>query len=271
VSQEDLTGDSVPVALPNRPNRLIVKNAELKLMVTDTDVAIDRATQIAADSGGYIISSRVRYDDWLGIKYKYASITIGVPVDQFESAMRRLRNLALQVVDESASGQDVTDEYVDLQSRLGNLEATRDRIRQFLDQATTVEESLEVNEQLSVIEEQIEQVQGRMNYLFDRSAYSTITVQIDPELPQPTPAPTPTPSPTPTPTPTPTPIPPWTPVDTVHAARNTLSSIVRVLVRFFTEVTVWLVVVVVPLLGPPVLAAWAVHRLIDRRRRRRAN
>jgi len=49
------------------------------------------------------------------------------------------------------SGQDVTDEYVDLQSRLGNLEATRDRIRTFLDQAQTVDEALRVNEQLAAV------------------------------------------------------------------------------------------------------------------------
>jgi hypothetical protein len=250
--------DSYAAAFPSRPNRLIVKNAELKLLVTDTDVAIDRTTQIAADTGGYIISSRVRYDEWMGKSYKYASITIGVPVDQFELAMRRLRALALQVVDETASGQDVTDEYVDLQSRLGNLEATRDRIRQFLDQAQTVEESLRVNDQLAAIEEQIEQVQGRMNYLFDRSAYSTITVQIDPELPQPTPAPTPTP------TPTPTPIPPWSPMQTVEHAGHTLGSILRVL----TEIAIWLAIVVVPLVAPPALLVWGVYRRFNRRDKR---
>jgi hypothetical protein len=246
---------------------MIVKNAELKLLVADTDVAIDRVAQVAADTGGYIISSRVRYDEWLGKSYKYASVTIGVPVDQFEMAMRRMRQLALQVVDESASGQDVTDEYVDLDSRLGNLIATRDRIRQFLDQATTVEESLRVNEQLAAIEEQIEQVQGRMNYLFDRAAYSTITVQLDPDLPQPTPAPTPTPTPIPTPTPTPT---PWTPVQTVQQAGNTLASIVRVLVRFFTEMIIWTVVVIVPLVGPPTLILWVAWRLLRRWHERQA-
>jgi hypothetical protein len=239
----------------SQPNRLIVKNAELRLLVTDTDVAIDRTTQIVADTGGYIISSRIRYNEWLGKNYKYASITLGVPVDQFELAMRRLRSLALRVEDETASGQDVTDEYVDLQSRLGNLKATRDRIREFLDQAHTVEESLKVNEQLSAIEGQIEQVQGRMNYLFDRAAYSTITVQIDPELPQPTP------SPTPTPTPTPTPIPPWTPTQTIGQASSTLGSILRAL----TEIAIWLLIVVAPLLAPPALIAWAVQRRIKRK------
>ena len=70
-------------------------------------------------------------------------------------------------------------EFVDLQSRLHNLTATRDRLRTFLEQAQTVTEALAVNSQLAEIEGQIEQVQGRMNYLTGRVAYSTITVSIE--------------------------------------------------------------------------------------------
>jgi len=266
---EGQSGDHTLTSFPSRPNRLIVKDAELELLVTDTEIAIDRTTQIAADCAGYIISSRVWYEEWLGENYKHASITLGVPVDQFERAMRRLRGLALRVVDETASGQDVTDEYVDLQSRLGNLEATRDRMREFLDQAQSIEESLRINEELAAIEEQIEEVQGRMNYLFDRSAYSTITIQIDPDLPQPTPAPTLTPSPTPTPTPTPTPVPPWTPSQTARQAGSTLRVILRVVTRLVTEIAIWLGIVVLPLLGPPVLFVWLLLRWINRRSRAR--
>ncbi len=234
----------------SRPNRLIVKNAELKLLVTDTDIAIDLALQVAADCGGYVVSSRVWYEQWQGEHYKYATITLGVPVDQFERAMRRLRGLALRVVDETAAGQDVTDEYVDLQSRLDNLIATRDRIREFLEQAQTVEESLRVNEELAAVEEQIEQVQGRMNYLFDRVTYSTITISLTPELPPITP------TPTPSPTPTPTPPPPWTPAETVEQAGRTLGAIVRVLI----EISIWMGIVVAPIVAPPGLIIWIIRR-----------
>jgi hypothetical protein len=246
-------GGHVLPDLPDRPDRLIVKDATLQLLVEDTDIAIDRATQVVGDTGGYIISSRVWYQDWRGENFKYATITIGVPVDQFERAMRRLRDLALQVVDESASGQDVTDEYVDLQSRLENLEATRDRIRQFLDQAENVEEALRVNQELAAVEAQIEQVQGRMNYLFDRAAYSTITINLEPDLP---------PAPIPTPTPTPAPPAPWSPSDTVQAAGRTLGSILRVAV----EMAIWLGIVVAPLVAPPLLLVWGGTRWLKKKR-----
>jgi hypothetical protein len=254
VADASLAGSHTLASLSYRPNRLIIKNADLKLLVADTDVAIDRTTQIAADYGGYIISSRAWYEQWYAQNYKHATITLAVPVDQFEQVMRRLRGLALRVMDETASGQDVTDEYVDLESRMDNLKATRDRIREFLAQAEDVDEALKVNEELSAVEEQIEQVQGRMNYLFDRAAYSTITVQIDPELPAV--------APTPTPTPTPTPGPPWQPMQTVEQAEDVLGSILRTL----AETAIWLGIVVVPLVGPPALCVWGVQRWNKRRR-----
>ncbi len=235
-------GASALPSVVSRPNRMIIKNAEMQTTVEDTDVALDLVTQVVGDTGGYIISSRVWFQDWLGESYKYASVTLGVPVDRFELAMRRLRGLALSVDDERAAGQDVTDEYVDLDSRLGNLEATRDRIREFLDQATTVEESLRVNEELAKVEAEIETVKGRMNYLGDRSAFSTITIQLNPALP---PAPTPEPTPSPTPTPAPE---PWSAAAVAADASKTLVSALQIL----AEVLIWFGIAVLPLALPVV-------------------
>src|SRR5574341_846500 len=186
------TGTSRPPAEPQEP--MIVKNGEIEIVVEDTGVAIERISQIAADGGGYVLSSQA----WSSGEDHSAAMVIAVQVDQFETAMRRIRDLAMDVVFESSSGQDVSTEYVDLQSRLRNLEATRDRILTFLERAETVEEALAINAELSEIEAQIEQVQGRMQYLAGRAAYSTITISIE-EFINATPTPTPTLTPTPTP------------------------------------------------------------------------
>ena len=243
-------GHTLPAAAV-RANRMIVKNADLQLTVEDTDVAIDRVTQVVGDVGGYIVSSRVWYQDWLDEAYKYASITVGIPVDQFEDTMRRLRALALTVDDERAGGQDVTDEYVDLESRLRNLKATRDRIREFLDQAQNVEEALRVNEELKAVEAEIEAVQGRMNYLFDRAAFSTITVQLSPALPDPPLAPTPTPTPSPE---------PWSTTRVARDAGQTFTAILRV----FAELAIWFSIVVLPFALPPVALLVGVRHWLKR-------
>jgi hypothetical protein len=240
------TGSTENVAVTTH---LIIKSAEMRLLVEDSDRAIDRVTQVVGDTGGYIISSRVwnqAYYD--GKNYKYATITIGVPVESFERALNRLRDLSIEVLDETASGEDVTDQYVDLQSQLVNLEATRERIKTFLDQAQNVDEALRINQQLSEIERQIEEIKGRINYLQDRSSYSTITITLEPELPVIEPTPTPQPS-------------PWTPNETAADAWKTLTKAYQNII----DILIWFLLVFVPIFGPPVLIIWVVLKLVFRK------
>ena len=262
-AQSDMPGTGVVVqtgadalTVAQTGNRMVIKNGEIRLLVEDADNAIDRALQVVGDVRGYIISSRSWYQTGPdGKNYKYATVTIGVPADQFETALRRFRAIALRVLDENASGQDVSDEYVDLQSQLVNLEATRDRIRKFLDDSQSVEESLRVNNELSKIEAEIEKVKGRMNYLSNRSAFSTITVTFEPDIPPLPPTPTRTPVPTATPK-------QWNPGETAQAATKSLTSIYQVLV----ELAIWIFIVIVPLLAPPALVAWGIFKLVTRKK-----
>jgi hypothetical protein len=236
-------------------DRMIIKNAEINLLVKNSEAALDGVTQLVSDVRGYIASSQTWYEEHGGVNYKYATLTIGIPADQFETSLRRLRNLAIRVLNETASGQDVTDQYVDLQSQLTNLEATRDRIKSFLDQAKTVDEALKINEQLSEIEGQIEEIKGRMNYLKDRSAFSTITVYITPDLPPATPTPSPTPRPTATPI-------PWKPGETAKESWDTLTVAYHGIIDFL----IWFGIVLVPILAPWIFLGWLAWRLLSRRK-----
>ncbi len=249
-----LPGDTAAELLPvaRRAERMIIKNAEMELLVSDTDVALDGVTLIASEYGGYIIASHT----WSEDEFKYASVRLGVPSDEFENVLRRLRGLALVVTSEVASGEDVTDQFVDIQSRLTNLQATRDRIREFLNEARTVEEALKVNEQLSEIEGRIEEAQGRLNYLKDRAAYSTIDVALSPQVP------TPTVTPTSTPTPTPTPV-PFVPGETVKGAFDLLGGITRGLIT----AVIWIVVGFGPFLLIAALVLWGAVRWRRSRRK----
>ena len=165
------------------PQRLIIKDGRLAVVVDDTETAVNAATNLTVELGGYIISQNI-HDDPQG--YRFATIRLAIPVIQFEVAMRDLRGLG-QVTNESSSGTDVTDEFVDLNSRMTNLQLTRDRLRSFLDQATNVSETLAVNEELKQVEEEIALIQGRINFLRDRSAFSTIDLTINPWIPTPIP------------------------------------------------------------------------------------
>ena len=235
-----------------RAERMVIKDAEMDLLVADTDVALDGVTLIAKEYGGYIVASHT----WSEDEFKYASVRLGVPSQEFENVLRRLRGLAILVNSEIASGEDVTDQYVDLQSRVKNLEATRDRIREFLNEAKTVEEALKVNEQLSEIEGQIEEAQGRLNYFKDRAAYSTIDITLNPQVP------TPTITQTPTTTQTPTPV-PWLPGETVEGAADLMGGIARGLVTAL----IWIVVGFGPFLLIAGLLLWLALRWRRSRRK----
>lgn len=168
---------------PSAAGRMVIKDAQISVLVADTDRAIERIHSLAADYGGYLISS----ESWYEGEYKSANMSLAVPVLEFENVLNHLRGLGEKVLTETASGQDVSAEYVDLQSRLTNLEATSARVRGFLEAAETVEEALQVNNQLAQLEAQIEQVKGQMRYYEGRSAYSTISVGIEQVRPVPSP------------------------------------------------------------------------------------
>jgi hypothetical protein len=217
--------------------RKIIKDAKVDLLVQDTDTAIDRITGVAVEFDGFILDSRTWYEG----DHKYATVVLRVHVQFFEQALQRVRGIALKVENETVSGQDVTDQYVDLQSRLRNLEATEARIRSFLDKATDVEDALEVNRELTEIEEQIESIKGTLTFLAERSAMSSITVDLRPLVP----TPTVTPTVTVTPTPTATPVAAWSPRDTYSQASEFLTVAV---LRRLVDVAIWTSVVCGPFL-----------------------
>jgi len=229
-------------------NKMVIKDAELEILVQSTDIAIAQVNQLTADYEGYIISTQSWYTDG----FKHATLRLGIPSASFETVLNQLRDIGLRVISETASGQDVSNEYVDLQSKLTNLEATAARIRDFLNDAKTIEETLTISAQLAELEAQIEQVKGQMRYYEGRSAYSTVTVNLVPQHPTPTPTLTPTPLP---PTPTPTPTPGWNAADTFDDASKVLVNLTQDTIDFL----IWIGLVFFPIAAVIVFFIWIIR------------
>ncbi len=227
-------------------SRMVIKDAELEILVDDTDRIINQVTQMTLDYGGYIISSQT----WVADDYKHASLRLGIPSTSFENALNTLRMTGIDVLQETASGQDVSAEYVDLETRLANLEATAVRVRSFLDEAETVEESLKVSEELSELEGQIEQIKGQMRFYEGRTAFSTVTVFITPERP----------------TPTPTPKPGWNPAASATGATKVLGTIATSI----ADIVIWGIIIAGPIIAIGAIIL-QVARLIAKARRSRSN
>lgn len=233
VAQAESDGSAALVSYTGQ-SPMIIKDGSIDLLVADTERAIDQVTTLAQQQGGYVISS----NSYVEGSFKFANFRLGVPSGMFEQTMAALRRLGVQVINESSSGQDVSSEYADLQTRLTNLEATAARVRSFLDEAETVEDALRVNATLSQLEKEIAQIKGMMKFYEGRSAFSTITVNLSPQRP------TPTPTLTPTTTPTPTSTPGWNPGETFQNASKTSVRLYQGLM----DLLIWIIAILWPLI-----------------------
>ena|SRR5439155_2293555 len=152
----------------------IVKTASVRIQVADGtfDQRLQLMLQIAARHGGFEASSHVAGQD-----RKMGSVVIRVPSDQFEAALGEVKGLG-EVEAETASGQDVTAQYVDLQARLRNWESQESVLLGLMARATTIDESIKVQRALQDVQLAIEELRGQLHVLDDQTSYATITTAI---------------------------------------------------------------------------------------------
>jgi len=155
--------------------RMIVRSGNMRLVVNDVAETIDRIVGITEDFDGYVVSS----NRWKEGERLVGAITVRVPAEYFDTVMRTLRDLAVEVRSENTSSQDVTEEYVDLSAKLQNLEATEEQLLRIMEKAEKVEDILSVQRELSRTREEIERTKGRMQYLERTSETSLIEVQLE--------------------------------------------------------------------------------------------
>jgi hypothetical protein len=221
--------------------RMVIHTVDLRLIVKDTQASLEAVQGLAAELDGYIASSRTWHTD----EQLSASMTLRVPADQLNTALEKLRALALDVDSENISGEDVAQEYVDLEARLRNEEAYEKELLALLtetrERTSRAEDILAVYERLTEVRGRIEQIKGRMQYLENMSAMATITVELVPsELMQP------------------------------GTARSAIRALINAL-QFFVDAAIWIVLFGLPVLiivALPFAALWYVIRWLRRRKRR---
>jgi hypothetical protein len=164
--------------LPSTPEeRMIVRTGEMSLVVEDVTQVSNEIAQLAARFDGYVVSSSISGEE----EDMRGWISIRVADEKFDQALTELRNLAVRVKSESTGSEDVTEEYVDLEARLKNAEATEQQYLALLEKATDVEDILRIYESLSRVRQEIEQIKGRMQYLERTSSMSLISVSLEPQ------------------------------------------------------------------------------------------
>lgn len=181
---------AAPALAPGQPDgqqgtrRLVIKNANLSIVVDNPAAAVEAITKMAEGMGGFVVSLNT-YQTTYGADStpaQQANMTVRVPAAQLNEALSQIEALAVEVNSKNIVGQDVTAEYTDLQSRLSNLEAAEKQLQSIMAEATKTEDVLAVYNQLVYTREQIEVIKGQMKYYEDSAALSAITLDIIPNI-----------------------------------------------------------------------------------------
>ncbi len=155
----------------------IIRTGSLALNVIDVQGALDRVSDIVARIPFAFISNMNVSQNG---ETQSATITLQVPSDSFDQALGQLRGIAEKVDNVQVSSQDVSEEFVDLESQLRHLKATEDSYLQLLGRAQKIEDILSIQDRLNGVQSQIERTQGRLNFLEKRTSFSTITAKLLP-------------------------------------------------------------------------------------------
>ena len=159
--------------------RIVIKNAELSIVVEDPAASMDAISELAEELNGYVVSSNL-YQTYLdsGIEVPQANITIRIPAELLLEALEQIESDAYEVQSKNISGQDVTREYTDLESQLRHLQSTEEQLREIMASANKTEDVLAVYYQLSQINREIEMINGQIQYFDQASDLSAVSVTL---------------------------------------------------------------------------------------------
>jgi predicted small secreted protein len=155
----------------------LIKNASIQIEVEKGtfEKIFFQVASLADQNNGYVSNSQ-SYSDSEG-NMTSGQITIRVDKANFDVVLNKVKAMG-KVLNVNITVSDVTQEYVDNESRLKNLDSQRTSLLKLMDKSVTVKDSIEIQRELSNVEGQIEIIKGRQNYLDNLIGYSTIDIAI---------------------------------------------------------------------------------------------
>ncbi|MCM3454494.1 DUF4349 domain-containing protein [Heyndrickxia oleronia] len=162
-------------ATASSQSRMVIYNATLDMEVKKITQVQEQITQMVKQLGGYIVEQNMSQNTE---ERKDSSLTIRIPQEQFHSFLNKVKKLGVKTEHQNISGQDVTEEYVDLTSRLKAKQLVEKRLTTFMNEAKDTKTLLEISNELAKVQEEIETIQGQMKYLENQTSLSTVTINL---------------------------------------------------------------------------------------------
>jgi hypothetical protein len=179
-------GSAPAIALPPT-GRQVIRTATVAITTNNVATATSRAEQIAEGAGGYLSAENMDGGS--------ATVTLSVPQAQLDSVLVALAKQLGTVTSQQQQSQDVTDQLVDVSSRIATQQASVARVRQLLNQATSISDVVQIEGELTTREADLESMEHQQAELSGQVAMSTVNLQLGRATPPPPPAPAAGPAP----------------------------------------------------------------------------
>ena len=169
----DISYESMPNEA-NISNRKVVTNTNFSLHVKNVDDTVDKIRNKTTEMGGFMVNTDIRRDE----AASSSDLQVRVPSDQLVDFSKYLKTLAVKVVYENISGNDITDQYVDYEEKLRSLESVKARFEEIMEEAETVDEIMNVQNRIFSIQSQIDSIKGQITYMDRSTATSLVSITI---------------------------------------------------------------------------------------------
>lgn len=160
--------------------RLVIQTVDMRVVVPDPKARMGEIADMAVGMGGFVVSSNL-YQSTYGpnqIEAPEGSITIRVPSQRLDEALEKIREGAVEVPYENRFGEDVTNQYVDLQSRLKAKQDAEKKLLEIMDTATNAQDVLAIYMEIQNIQTEIEVLKGQIKYYEESVALSAISIRL---------------------------------------------------------------------------------------------
>lgn len=173
-----LSNMSVPQTDTAPTDRKIVRNAELNLESASPEDTQHKITAIAESKGGFVVESQQSMSDAKVATRDIVTMSVRVPASKFTEALDEIRKTSGRVIAETVKGEDVTEEFVDIEARLKAKKALEQQFVEIMKRATKVEDALNVQNELGNVRSEIERIEGRKRFLENQASLSTIKIRL---------------------------------------------------------------------------------------------
>jgi len=168
--EPDFVSESVNIA----SERIVVQDTTMSMLVADVSVSVKGIEKIAADANGFMVRKIVAKPEGAA----NGEIVIRVPAEKRESILDSIRAIGIKVTQEDVYGNDVTDRYEDVDARIQGLNNAKSKMEKILDQATNPQDLMNIQNQIINLQQQIDSLKGRQNYLSQTAKLTKISVYL---------------------------------------------------------------------------------------------